>query len=77
MSADHNGDSQFTYIHTTYTDKGVGSKEEGVETGYRIDGSLFSPGSRNNSNSVKKQFRIKGVFKRNLQNSGGPLAVRP
>ena len=32
------------------------NREEGVETGSRIEGSLFSPGSRNNSYSVKKQL---------------------
>ena len=44
---------KFTYV---YINKGVGSKEEGVETGYRIEGSLFSPGSRNYSYSVKNSL---------------------
>lgn len=52
MIAEHNGDAQ---IHI-YINKGVGSKEEGVETGYRIEGSLFSPGSRNYSYSVKNSL---------------------
>ena len=40
----YNSSSQFIYIFLGF---GLGgNKEEGVETGCRIEGTLFSPGSR-------------------------------
>ena len=38
-----------------------GNREEGVETKSRIEGSLFSPGSRKNSYSVKKHWLIYSI----------------
>ena len=68
----YNSSSHFIYIFLGF---GLGgNKEEGVETGCRIEGTLFSPGSRNNSYSVKKQLRIKNIFKGKVDNSGGSLA---
>ena len=47
-----------------------------MEIGCRIEGSLFSPGSKNNSHSVKKQLRITKNLKGKVHNSGGSLEVK-
>ena len=54
----------------------MGTRKDGVEIGCRIEGSLFSPGSKNNSHSVKKQLRITKTLKGKVHNSGGSLEVK-
>ena len=56
MIAEHNGDAQIHIYTVLIKEWGAKRRAEGVETGYRIEGSLFSPGSRNYSYSVKNSL---------------------